>query len=193
MAICILSSCAPPEDLPYIGPKQEVDGKEVNHTIGQYAFTNQDGQPFTHDSLRGKIHVADVFFSHCPSLCPKVMTQMIRIQEEFKDEEDFRLVSYTCDPKRDHVDRLKTYSSNIDAFAPKWQFLTGDKDTLHDIADSYFIVSFEDPNAPGGFDHSGKILLVDENLHIRSFAEGTDPKEVDKLMGDIKQLLANRK
>lgn len=189
----LICACQEREDLPYIGPKEIVDGEEVNHRIGSYSFTNQDGQTFTHDSLRGKIHVADVFFSHCPSLCPKVMTQMIRIQEEFKDEDIFRLVSYTCDPKRDDVARLKEYSTNIDAKAPKWQFLTGDSDSLHDIADSYFIISFENPDAPGGFDHSGKILLVDENLHIRSFADGTEIEEVDDLIDDIKYLLSKSK
>jgi len=68
-------------------------------------------------------------------------------------------------------------------------FLTGDKDELLDIADEYYVAAFEDPDAPGGFDHSGKILLIDTKGHIRAFCDGTDPEDVDDFMKDIDILM----
>lgn len=46
---------------------------------------------------------------------------------------------------------------------------------------------------PGGFDHSGKILLVDKDGHVRSFSEGTDPENTPKIIEDIKKLVASYK
>ena len=71
-------------------------------------------------------------------------------------------------------------------------FVTGDKEELHEIADNYFSVAIENPDAPGGFDHSGRLILVDKNRHVRAFANGTEPDEVTQFIEDIKVLLAEK-
>ncbi|MFZ1790859.1 MAG: SCO family protein, partial [Saprospiraceae bacterium] len=71
----------------------------------------------------------------------------------------------------------------------KWWFLQGEKDFTYELANDYFIVAFEDAESPGGFDHSGKIILVDQKGQIRSFSEGTDPETTPKLIADIQKLL----
>ena len=68
--------------------------------------------------------------------------------------------------------------------------VTGDHDAIYGIADDYFSVAKEDPNTPGGFDHSGRLILVDKNRHVRSFCDGTDAEDVDRFMKDISKLLA---
>jgi protein SCO1/2 len=57
------------------------------------------------------------------------------------------------------------------------------------IADDYFSVATDDPESPGGFDHSGRLILVDKNRHVRSFCDGTNAKDVDRFMHDIDLLL----
>lgn len=125
----------------------------------------------------------------CPSICPKVKKQMLRIYDRYENQDIVKLVSHTIDPKRDTPDRLKQYANNLNVDSNKWLFLTGDQDEILDIADAYFVTAMEDDNAPGGFDHSGKILLVDTKGHIRAFADGTDPKSVDDFFDDIDRLL----
>lgn len=175
--------------LPILGNHNPNNGDTIFHTIPDFQFINQDSQLVTNANFKNKAHVVDFFFTSCPTICPKVKKQMLRINEQFKDDDRLALLSHTIDTKRDTVGKLKKYATNLDVAAPKWQFVTGDKDEIYAIADDYFSIAIEDPNAPGGFDHSGRLILIDKKGHIRSFCNGTEPEEVDELMKDIKILL----
>ena len=71
----------------------------------------------------------------------------------------------------------------------KWLFLRGEKDEIMEIAnEDYFIAALEAPDAPGGFDHSGKIILLDKAAKIRGFCDGTDPESITQFMKTIDQL-----
>ncbi|NNF22575.1 MAG: SCO family protein [Saprospiraceae bacterium] len=185
MASCLQKS----KPLPIIGKKEIVDGDTIYHKIPGFEFTNQDSLPVSNQSLSSYIYVADFFFISCPSICPKVKKQMLRIYDKYKGHDMVKLVSHSIDPKRDTPEKLKQYSANLGVDNEQWIFLTGNKDEIMEIADDYFVIAYEDPDAPGGFDHSGKILLIDTKGHIRSFAEGTDPEDVDRLLKDIDVLL----
>ena len=178
-----------PKVLPILGHKEVVDGDTVYHKIPDFSFMNQDSQIITNETFAGKAYIADFFFISCPTICPKTTKQMLRIHDKFKNTDGFYLVAHTVDPKRDTVNALKRYARNLDVTSDKWHFLTGDKYELHEIANDYFNTAFDDPDAPGGFDHSGRFILVDKNRHIRSFCDGTDSESVDRFMEDIQTLL----
>ncbi len=188
LLLVFIGACKEDGPLPVLGQPKVVDGEKVPHFIPDFEFMNQDSAMISNEDLAGGIYVADFFFTHCPSICPKVTAQMIRIHEEFQDD-NVTLVSYTMDPKRDTPDVLKKYAEKIEAEAPKWHFLTGDKEALHEIDTDYFSIIIEDDDVPGGFDHTGKLILVDQNRHIRAFCEGTDEDDVTEFMKDIKKLL----
>jgi protein SCO1/2 len=188
--VIVFNSCKTDNGtLPFLGNKTIIDGKEVAHTIPDWNYINQDSLSVSNKDLKEYIYVADFFFTSCPSICPKVAKEMLNIYEAFDKDERVKLVSFTIDPKRDTPSKLKLYSNNLGIDANKWIFLTGDKDATFELANEYFVVAFEDADAPGGFDHSGKIILIDKEGHIRSFSEGTDPSTTGKLIEDIKILL----
>jgi len=189
--LLILFSCTQEnnEPLPILGEREVVNGDTIYHQIPEYSYINQDSIIVTHDSLKDFIYLSDFFFTSCPSICPVVKKQMLRLYDKYKDNDKIRLVSHTIDPKRDTPEKLKKYARDLKVDDRKWMFLTGDKEELLDMADEYFVTAYEDPDAPGGFDHSGLILLVDTNRHIRAFAQGTDPEDVTELFGDIEKLL----
>jgi len=115
---------------------------------------------------------------------------MLKIYDEFIDEPGFKMISYTLDPKRDTPQKLKTYAENLDVETNKWMFLTGNQDDLMDLSNKgYFVAAEEDDGAPGGFNHSGRIMLIDKKGHIRGYSLGTKPKETPILIKKIKQLL----
>lgn len=178
-------------ELPYLGTHHMVDGIEVKHSVGRIAHFNQDSTFVNNDSLNAYIHIADFFFTSCPSICPKVMKEMLKIYEATSDLPHLKIISYTIDPTRDDVDRLNIYSKNLGIDNNRWYFLTGDKSQTFALANSYFVPAFEDPDAPGGFDHSGKIILVDPNGHVRGFTEGTDPSSTDAFIEKIRHLHNN--
>jgi len=194
LLILIVSFSACKEDkttpLPILGFTDIVDGDTIYHKIPEFDFITQDSVPVSNESLSESLYIADFFFMSCPSICPKVKQQMLRIYKRYENDDIIKLVSHTLDPKRDTPERLKMYASNLGVKTDKWMFLTGNKNEIYDIAGDYFVSAYEDEDAPGGLDHSGKILLVDTKGHIRAFAEGTDPDDVTEFFSDIDKLLA---
>lgn len=186
------------EKLPVMGRSQlverEVDGKTVMdtipHTIADFQFLNQDSTLVSNETLEGKIYVADFFFTSCPSICPIMKSQLIRIYKEFETENDLRLVSYSIDPKFDTVAVLSEYAERLGVSSDRWHFLTGDQDDIYKLGESsYMVTAAEDESAPGGFLHSGAFLLVDKQRRVRGVYDGTVEEEVDTLMDDIRTLL----
>lgn len=194
--ICIVSckSSDSNKDLPFLGRPKMVNGVEQKHQIRQFSFIDQDSVLFSNETLKGKIHIADFFFTRCPSICPKVMQQMLRLQARYKGNDQVQLVSYSLDPKRDTPEQLKSFATSIGADLSMWSFVHGPKDSIMALAvEDYYVPAYEDPDAPGGFDHSGKLLLVDTNGHLRAFAEGTEAESVTDFFEDVDALLAQTK
>lgn len=189
-AVVLMTACKNEKRLPILGERDIQNGDTIYHSVPDFSFVNQDSQVVNNATFDSKIYVVDFFFISCPTICPKVMKQMLRVYEKFENEERLMLLSHTIDTKHDTVGRLKMYAQNLGVNTQKWHFVTGDKAEIYDIADDYFSIAKEDPASPGGFDHSGRLILVDTKRHVRSFCDGTDPASVDKFMDDIKALLA---
>jgi protein SCO1 len=180
--------------LPIIGEQLGVtaSGDTLYPTIPNFSFINQNGDTVTNADFEGKIYVVDFFFTHCPTICPKVTAQMLRVHDRFKDSTTVLLLSHSIDPKHDTIGRLKEYATKLGVVAPKWQFVTGIRDSIYGIADDYFSIAKENPNMPGGFDHSGRLILVDKKRHVRSFCDGTNAKDVDRFINDVQILLQEK-
>lgn len=189
-SVLLLSACQNSKKLPYLGSPSIVDGKEIPHKIRDFSFTNHNGKTVTHNDFEDKIYVADFFFTTCPTICPTVMSNMIKIHDKYIDNPNVLLLSHTLDPKKDTIGALKAYADNLEIDAPKWNLVTGDKKIIRGFAKDYMNIVVEDNEAPGGINHSGKIILVDKDRRIRAFAEGTDANDVEQLLSDIDVLLA---
>jgi len=116
------------EVLPILGNKETLeDGTIKYHTIPSFSFIDQDSLPFTEKSVENKIYVVDFFFISCPSICPMVSRQMLRVYEQYLKEDKLMFVSFSIDPKRDTVERLANYARNLGVNTEKWKFVTGKK------------------------------------------------------------------
>lgn len=182
------------KSLPFLGfhDTDSISGDTIYHTIRPFEFVNQDSQKVTNELFDGKVYAVDFFFISCPTICPKLTKEMLRVHEKFKDNPNFLMLSHTVDTKHDTIPRLKGYAENLGADTNKWHFVTGEKRKIYEIAEDYFSVALENEDAPGGYDHSGRIILVDGKGRVRSFCNGTEPKEVDEFMKDIELLLAEK-
>lgn len=159
------------------------------YAVPDFQLQDQDKNNIQQKQLRGYIYVADFFFTRCGSICPKMTTQLTRVQEEFMKDSIVKIVSFTVDPKHDTAEVLKTYSKEYGAVPGKWSFVTGPKDSIYALAQKgYFITAMEDTAHPADFIHSDKLVLVDKKGWIRGYYNGTDQKEVDKLITEIKVL-----
>lgn len=195
----LFAACSSQENrLPIYGERDTitkvVDGKTVTDTayyqIPSFRFTNQDSLPVTDKTFDGKIYVTDFFFVSCPTICPKMKTQMKRVYDKFKGKPDVMILSYTIDPKHDTPAVLKEFAANLGVTGNQWQFATGPKEEIFKTGKSYMVVAQEDAGAPGGLLHSGHFVLVDKEKHVRGMYDGTTEEGANKLMTDIDKLLA---
>ncbi|NRA11335.1 MAG: SCO family protein [Crocinitomicaceae bacterium] len=164
------------------------------HTVGDFTFLNQDGKTITSDEVKGKIHVAEYFFTTCKSICPKMNQQMQRIHSQFRRNDDLKILSFTVDPDVDTVDQMKWYANSHGADSKQWHFLTGDKEELYQLARrSYFVLKPAEAqnlgDAGSDFIHTNNFVLVDRKSRIRGYYDGTSEEEVSKLILDIKLLM----
>jgi protein SCO1/2 len=185
------------DKLPILGRhdyvENTVNGKTVidtiYHIIPDFEFINQDNIIVTHATFENAIYVADFFFTSCPTICPIMKTQMLRVNEAIQAYDDVKILSHTIDPEYDTVTLLKDYSERLGVKGNKWHFVTGNKEDIYEIGQrSYMVTAGEDGNAPGGYIHSGAFILIDKDKRVRGMYDGTKPEKVDLLIRDIATL-----
>lgn len=159
--------------------------------VQPFAFTNQDGQPFTSQDVKGKVYVAEYFFTTCPGICPKMNSNMKQVYEAFKDEPDFRILSYTCQPEVDSVPLLKKYADSL-GVNKNWVFLTGRKDSLYRMARVSYKI--DDPNnnvasIEDDFLHTQNWALVNREGKVVGIYDGLKKAEVRDLIDRVRTML----
>lgn len=158
-----------------------------------FSFHNQDNQIVTKDIFNDKVIITDFFFTTCPAICPIMKRQMFRIYEAYPDQPDLLLFSHTVDPEHDTVEILKNYSEGLGIKTEKWQLITGPQEEIFEVAkNNYMLGALKDENSPGGYIHSGSFVLIDKNKKIRGYYDGTDAKEVDRLILDLKEFISEK-
>ncbi|OOG76787.1 SCO family protein [Algoriphagus sp. A40] len=179
-------------ELPILGERYVDDNQDtVYHKIADFAFINQIGDTVSNSDVAGKIYVADFFFTSCPTICPIMKKEMLRVYEQYKDNPNFKILSHSIDPTFDTQAVLKDYAEKLGvADVSTWNFLTGDQEKIFEIGQtSYLTTAMADQMEPGGFLHSGAFLLIDGEGRIRGVYNGTKSDQVDRLISDIPKLL----
>lgn len=171
-----------------------VDGKTVEEkvypTIPEFAFRSQYGDTITSKNFKDKIYVADFFFVTCPTICPIMKKNMKNVYTTFQNNPNVGILSHTIDPDHDSVEVLKTYADDLGIKGRTWLFVTGKREKIYDIGEKHYLVTaHSDDKEPGGYIHSGAFVLIDKQKHIRGMYDGTDEKEVQLLIHDMKTLL----
>lgn len=168
--------------------------------VPSFEFTNQDGDKISNSYYDGKVWVVEFFFTTCPTICPKMNANMVKIQDKYYGNLDFGIASFSINPKHDTPKVLKAYAKAHGATLKTWQFLTGDQEVIYELANTGFtLFAGENSEAEGGFEHSGMFALIDKEGNIRSrldefgnpiaFYDGLDPVGVQMIIEDIAILL----
>lgn len=193
------------EPLSYI----EIDGERKK--APQFEFVNQDGDTISNEDYIGKVYLVEFFFTTCPTICPIMNKNLVEIQDEFEDKNDFGIASFSIDPTHDTPEVLSEYAENYGINHPNWNLMTGDREKIYNLANKGFgLYAGEDADAAGGFAHQGMFALVDQEGYIRSRKDqfgnpviyyrgsvernksvipGEEEPQIDILIEDIKKLL----
>lgn len=164
------------------------------HTLPDFTMTNQYGKTVTWDSLKGKIVIADFFFTRCPNICGVMTANMRRLQQSIyngqrvgdRTNKRVHFISFSIDPERDSTQRLKYWADRFQIDPQNWWLLTGDKKEIYNLA----INEMRVPAVDGGFVdtsffHSEKFILIDSFRHVRGYYNGLDSVSLSNLSKDL--------
>jgi protein SCO1/2 len=173
-------------------------GKEVSdtvwHTLPDFSMTTQEGQTVGWKDLKGKIVVADFFFTHCPTICPGMTRNMKRLQESINNSQrvgdktpDFiHFLSFSIDPERDSVPQIKHWADRFQVNPDQWWLLTGDKKAIYDMAINQMkLMQVDGYGIDSNFVHTDFFVLIDSNRHVRGYYHGLDTMAIRRLSSDI--------
>lgn len=166
-------------------------GREVTdtvwHKIKPFKLKNQFGKEVGLEDWGEKIIIVDFFFTSCPSICPTLTRNLKRLQTAFKKTDTIvRFVSFSIDPERDSVPKLKAYGDKFQIDHDSWWMLTGSKKEIYDIALNEFKASVaSNGNIDTGFIHTEKIFLLDKEHVVRGWYNGLDSVHLDQVIKDV--------
>ncbi len=193
----------------------------INNNIQPFAFTNQNGKIITERDIDGKVYVTEYFFTTCKGICPKMNANMRRVYDEFKNDNNFMIISHTCMPETDSVPILKKYEqkmlggtlnknkdgsykidydSSANNLQPgansSWNFVTGEKADLYKMARQSYMIDNNKPDTAAAiadqFIHTQFFALVDKQSRVRGIYDGLKEDEIQKLMKDIREVLKEK-
>ena len=158
----------------------------AHHQLPDFSLTDQRSVRVALATLRGKIWVADFIFTSCVTICPPMTVEMAELQEEFATE-DVHFVSFSVDPERDTPEVLSQYAARYGADQDRWSFLTGEKETIYQLAHKGF-------NLAAGHQgseilHSTRFVLVDRQGQVRDYYESRSKGALQQLRRDMRALL----
>jgi len=197
LIFAIYSILNPDKRLPIYSPADvnprlvadEVRHIRNGHTISDFTLINQNGEIITQKDYENKIYVADFFFTRCQTICPIMTNNMVKIQEAFNTDDDIMLLSHSVTPVMDSIPTLRYYADMKGVDDKKWNIATGKKAHIYELArKSYFAVIDEGDGGLQDFIHTENFVLVDKKRQIRGYYDGTDSKDIDRLIDDIKIL-----
>jgi protein SCO1/2 len=171
-----------------------VQYKSKYHTIADFSFINQNGKTVTQKNYEGKIYVADFFFTTCGSICPKMTTNLVEVQNAFLNNPKVLILSHSVLPDVDDVAKLKAYALKNGVNDKKWNLVTGDKAAIYRMArKSYLAVKQGNPDELYDMVHTENFVLVDTKRRVRGFYDGTKKEEIQRLIADINWLCEDAK
>jgi protein SCO1/2 len=165
----------------------------VWHRVENLHFTNQLGQQVSLDDLKGKILVIDFFFTHCPTICPKLAVSMKKLQNSFPNNDSIvQFVSLSIDPAHDSLTQLRKWASRFNVNPDTWWLGTGNKDSIYNFAFNELKASVADSDIDTAFIHTENFFLRDKERVVRGWFNGLDSVAQSKLVRDIPLLMLEK-
>jgi protein SCO1/2 len=181
------------------------NGKSITdtvwHKVKNITLTNQLGKQVSLDDIKGKVIVADFFFTSCPTICPTLTRNMKKLQDAMKIKDEIRspdstfirYLSFSVDPGRDSAPVLKKYADRYGVNHDLWWMLTGSKKEIYEFALNELKMGVPDPETVDtSFIHTTKLVLLDKDRVVRGYYDGTDSVTLDRLARDIVFILMEK-
>jgi protein SCO1 len=152
--------------------------------IPHFTMTDSSGRPFDSGELKGKVWIVDFIYTNCPGPCPRMTSQMHKVEQKVLGKDDVRLVSISVDPENDTPPILSAFAHKFGGPTAQWMFLTGSPQTIHLLAHDVFHIG----DVIQKMDHSTKFMLVDKRGTLRGYYSSSDEGEISSMLEDLEVL-----
>ena len=196
--VLVLAACHTPSSLPFYQtadktPEWITPGSAEYariHRVADFSLIDQDGAVVTGANMEGKVYVASFFFTTCQQLCPKLQSNLAKVQQAFRDDSAVLILSHTVAAEHDDTATLQRYARANGIMRGKWHLLTGSGELITRLArDSYFAQLPDSlDGAPTPALHTETFVLVDGQRRIRGVYDGSLMFDVERLIADIHAL-----
>ncbi|HEY8967281.1 MAG TPA: SCO family protein [Candidatus Methylacidiphilales bacterium] len=162
--------------------------------VGDFSLVGSDGKPFSSAALKGKVWVAQFFFTDCGGPCPAITTNLVQLQGMLGDARDVRIVAVSIDPENDTPAKLRDYAALHHADPSRWIFLTGPEPEVHDLVMKRLLLGYQKNTEPGAtaatrMVHSTKVVLVDATGTVRAYYDGLDADLAQQILPGVASLM----
>jgi cytochrome oxidase Cu insertion factor (SCO1/SenC/PrrC family) len=152
------------------GEGREPAGAPLTSIAG--TFTDQDGHVRALSSLRGVPFVASAIYTRCPSVCPRTVAALHRLDRSLPVGDRPRYVLFSLDPAYDTPRVLRAFAATQALPAPRWMLLRPDTASLPAIARALGLAYIAGEG--GGIAHTAVIAIVDSSGSVRERQLGLD-------------------
>ncbi|MEP0262472.1 SCO family protein [Dokdonia sp.] len=158
--------------------------------IGDFSLINQNNDTITQDYYKGKIYIADFFFTTCQTICPIMTEHMVEIQQELKNDPEIKLLSHSVIPTYDTPEILKQYATQKGVDDNRWNLVTGSQKEIFTLARKHYLAVQDIPGTEDDLDmvHTENFMLIDKKGYIRGYYDGTKDEAILNLLKDIEVL-----
>jgi protein SCO1 len=149
--------------------------------IENFALTDEMGQPFTLNELKGHPTLVFFGFTHCPDVCPTTLAKLAQIAKDASMPQ-LRVLLVTVDPARDKPEQLQQY---VHAFDRSFKGVTGEQAQIERLAREFGVAMARVDLGNGDYtvDHSAAVFLLDGEA--RRVAVFTPPFEIQPMAADL--------
>lgn len=144
--------------------------------VPSFKGIDENGKAFDSSTLKGKVWIADVFYSTCPTVCPPSANNMAHLQQQLKkDGLDVQIVSFSVDPQNETPATLKKFGEEHGADFSNWHFLTG---YSYKWVQQFSLDAFKESISQTGgkyYSHTVNWYLVNKSGKITQFFDGLHP------------------
>ena len=159
--------------------------------VPPFRLVEASGHEVSLADLRGAPWIADLVYTRCAGICPRISEEMARLQRETSDLPELHFVSFTVDPETDRPEVLRSYRERFTDDPTRWLFLTGDAAQIRRIAAEGFLLPFRRGDAAAGdlpLLHSSRLVLIDGRGRVRGTYDVKDAEAMLAIRSDLRRL-----
>lgn len=168
-----------------------ISREAIDNQLGEYAFTNAEGQAVAMSDFAGKPLVLSMVFTSCYQICPMTTRHLSKVVEKARDalgEDNFAVAIVGFDTPVDTPEAMQYFANKQGVHNRNWHLLSISADDVKALSKDTGFIYF--PSA-SGFDHLIQTTIIDAEGKVYRQVYG-QVFDTPMLIEPLKELILGR-